>query len=104
MVDNNPDRLFVTPVSLADGLKRADSKTWPIILTSAAVAIVLVLVLNLFIERKPLQWGGGQPPAAETKAAPADAASANAAGTEPPAKEEPRTYDVAPPNAVPQKK
>ncbi len=81
----NDHRLFSTPVSVADGLKRSDGKTWSVLLISAAVAIGLVILVNVFVEKPaPIKWPTGPKPAVEQS-------------------NEPRTFDVAPPDAVPAK-
>lgn len=78
-------RMFSTPVSVADGLKRSDSKTWSVLLISAAVAIGVVVLVNVFVEKPaPIEWPTGPKQAAEQS-------------------KEPRTFDVAPPDAVPVK-
>lgn len=79
-------RLFTTPVSVADGLKRSDSKTWSVLLIAAALGVGLVLLFNAFVEKpEKIKW--------PTVVAPK---------TGEPSKE-PRSFDVAPPGAVPVK-
>jgi len=85
-------KLISTPVSIADGFKRADGWTWSVLLTGAAIAIAIVVLINLFIEKPEVRWPQSPTPAATP--APADA---------PAPAEEPRTYDVAPRGAVPPK-
>jgi hypothetical protein len=80
-------KLISTPVSVNDGFKRADAQTWFVLLIVAAVAVVIVLIIEFTVEKPKVRW-----PASPTQA-PAAA----------PASEEPRTYDVAPPSAVPPK-
>jgi len=80
-------KLISTPVSVNDGFKRADSQTWFVLLIAAAVAVVIVLIIELTVEKPSVRW-----PQSPTQA-PAPAAA--------PASDEPRTYDVAPPSAVP---
>jgi len=71
-------KLISTPVSVADGLKRGDKRTWLTLLVAGAVAVVIVIAVNLFVEKPaPVRW-----PAAKPAGAGAD---------------EPRTYEVAPP-------
>lgn len=79
-------KLMSTPVSVNDGFKRADSKTWFVLLIAAAVAVAIVLILNLFIEKPKVRW-----PSSPTQTAPA---------AQEPASEEPKTYDVAPPTST----
>jgi hypothetical protein len=81
----NDHRMFTTPVSVADGLKRGDNKTWSVLLIAAALAIVLVLLVNAFVEKpEKINWPTGPKPAVEQS-------------------NEPRTFDVAPPGAAPAK-
>ncbi len=75
-------KLISTPVSVNDGFKRADAKTWFVLLIAAAVAVAIVIILQLVVEKPNVRW---------PKSAPAAA----------PASEEPRTYDVAPPPPPP---
>ena len=79
-------KLFVTPVSVADGMKRADGRTWFILMIAAILAIAVVLLINLFVEKPKVKWPDSPRPAAT---APAEE------------RDEPRTYDVAPPQSVP---
>jgi len=81
-------KMFTTPVQLSDGLKRSDAKTWAVLLIVAVIAVVIVVAINLFVERKPVHW----PTSPKTVPAPAAA---------PDDSNEPRTYEVAPPGAVP---
>lgn len=79
-------RLISTPVSVSDGFKRADGQTWFVLLIGAAVAVAVVAIIQLAVDKPAkTQW-----PTSPTEA-PAAA----------PAPEEPRTYDVAPPGALP---
>ncbi len=78
-------KLISTPVSVNDGFKRADSRTWFVLLITAAVAVVVVVIIQLAVEKPKVSWPDSP------KQAPAAA----------PASEEPRTYDVAPPGALP---
>lgn len=78
-------KMISTPVSVSDGFRRADSRTWSVLLIGAAVAIAIVVLINLFVEKPRVRWPSSPTPAAA------------------PASEEPRTYDVAPPSAVPPK-
>lgn len=78
--------MFTTPVSVNDGFKRADSRTWIVLAICAVAAIVIVAVLALFVDKPQVKWpssGPQQPAATQTNEA------------------EPRTYDVAPPGSVP---
>lgn len=73
-------KLISTPVSVADGMKRGDRRTWKVLLIAALFAVGFVFLINLLYEKsEPVQWP-----------TPAPAAS-----------DEPRTYDVAPPDSVP---
>ncbi len=75
-------KLISTPVSVSDGFKRADGRTWSVLLIAAAVAIAIVVFINLFVEKPEVRWPQSPAPAAAPS-------------------EEPRTYDVAPPGAAP---
>ena len=81
-MNDNSHRLFSTPVSVADGLKRGDRNTWKVLLIAAAIAMIVVLAINLFVDKTPIKWPGSpaQQPASES---------------------EPRTFDVAPPGGAP---
>ncbi len=75
-------KLISTPVSVSDGFKRSDGNTWSVLLIVAAVAVAIVIAINVFVEKPPpLQWP-------KSPAAPAQSS-------------EPRTYNVAPPGALP---
>jgi hypothetical protein len=82
-------KLFVTPVSVSDGFKRGDGRTWFILMIGAAVAVVIVLLVNFLVEKPNVRWPSSpaqpQQPAAQ----------------EPASNDEPRTYEVAPPSSVP---
>jgi hypothetical protein len=80
-------KLMSTPVSVNDGFKRADARTWFVLLIAGAVAVAIVVLINLFVEKPKLRW-----PSSPTQAPPPAAA---------PASDEPRSYDVAPPSAAP---
>jgi hypothetical protein len=80
--------MISTPVSMADGFRRADRHTWSALLIAAAAGIVIVVLINLFVEKPKVRW-----PSSPTQTPPAAA----------PSSDEPRTYDVAPPGAVPPK-
>lgn len=80
----NEHKLFTTPVSVNDGFKRSDGKTWATLGIVALAAIAAVVALNLFVEKPKVRWPTS--PVAP-QAAPA----------------EPRTYDVAPPEPAPVK-
>jgi hypothetical protein len=79
-------KLISTPVSIADGFKRADGWTWSVLLVGAAIAIGFVVLINVFVEKPEVRWPSS--PTAAPAAAPAE-------------ESEPRTYDVAPRGAVP---
>ena len=75
-------KLISTPVSVSDGFKRSDGSTWSVLLIVAAVAVAIVIAINVFVEKPPpVQWPKGP-------GAPAQSS-------------EPTSYDVAPPGAVP---
>lgn len=78
-------KLFSTPVSVADGMKRADGRTWLILGILALAAIGIVVLIETFTEKPKLKWPQSPQPPAREQSAP----------------EEPRTYDVAPPGSVP---
>jgi hypothetical protein len=80
-------KLISTPVSVNDGFKRADAQTWFVLLIAAAVAVVIVLIIEFTVEKPSVRW-----PQSPTQT-PAPAAA--------PSSDEPRAYDVAPPGAVP---
>jgi hypothetical protein len=78
-------KLFTTPVSVNDGFKRADGKSWAILGLAALAAIAIVALISLFVEKPGVTWPSSPArPAAQPEALPSD---------------EPRTYDVAPPSA-----
>ncbi|MFM9863021.1 MAG: hypothetical protein ACKVRO_05390 [Micropepsaceae bacterium] len=79
----NEHKLFTTPVSVNDGFKRSDGKTWAVLGIVALVAIATVVLINLFVEKPKVRWPRSPVP----QTAPA----------------EPKTYDVAPPERVPAK-
>lgn len=92
MAKDGHHRLISLPISINE-MKRGDSKAWGVLLITAVVAIAVVVALNLFVERKPVKWPTSPTTVpATTAASPADDRSS-----------EPRTYDVAPPSAVPPK-
>ncbi len=76
-------RLFTTPVSVNDGLKRADGRTWAVLGASAVVAGLIVLVIALFVPKPDVKWPDSQHAPKAT------------------VPDEPRTYDVAPPPGRP---
>lgn len=79
-------KLFSSPLSSSGGFRRGDSKTWFVLSIAGAVAVVIVVLLNVFVEKPNLRWPSTQP-------------QTQPAAT--PASDEPRSYDVAPPGAVP---
>lgn len=85
---NDEHKLFTTPVSVNDGLKRSDSKTWATLGIVALVALAIVALINLFVEKPAVRWP-------TSPAVPA-------AQPVPEKSEEPRTYDVAPARPKPQ--
>ena len=84
----NEHKLFTTPVSVNDGLKRSDSKTWATLGILAVAAVLIVVLINLLIEKPRVRW--------PTSPAP------QAAPSVPAERDEPKTYDVAPRQAKPQ--
>lgn len=86
---NNEHKLMVTPVSVNDGFKRADGRTWVILGATVIAAGVIVLVINLLVPKPKLHWptNSAAVPARQTdgRAVPSNA-------------DEPKTYDVAPPS------
>jgi hypothetical protein len=82
----NEHELFSKPLSATSGFRRADGKTWSILLAVGAVAVVIALIIEFSFEKPGIRW-----PQTQTRPAPAAA----------PSSDEPRTYDVAPPGAVP---
>jgi hypothetical protein len=81
-------KMISTPVSVQDGFRRADGRTWSVLLIGAVIAIAIVVLIDLFVEKPKVRW-----PTSPTQAPPAAQ----------PSSDEPRTYDVAPPGAVPPK-
>ncbi|MEQ1752947.1 MAG: hypothetical protein ABL973_02310 [Micropepsaceae bacterium] len=80
-------KLMSTPVSVNDGLKRSDQRTWAILGGCVVFAGVVVLAINLFVPKQKIRWPS-------SPSAP-QAATGNAGDTGD--TDEPRTYDVAPP-------
>ena len=87
MIAAKDHKLMSTPVSVNDGMKRSDGRTWKILGISAVVAGLVVAGINLFLPKPKIAWPDSKP--APIPAAPSD---------------EPRTYDVAPPSAPPKGK
>lgn len=85
----NEHKLFTTPVSVNDGFKRSDGKTWATLGIVAIAALLVVLLINVFVDKPKVRWPSSTAP----QAAPAMPAEAD----------EPRTYDVAPRQAAPAK-
>ena len=86
-------KLFTTPVSVSDGLRRSDSRTWSVLLIGAAIALACVVAINLFVEKPKIHWPTSGPVSPASPAAqPAEPSKDDS---------EPRTFDVAPPQAVP---
>lgn len=87
-------KLFTTPVSVSDGLRRSDSRTWSVLLIGAAIALAFVVAINLFVAKPKIHWptSPGPTSSAQPQAAPAEPSKDDS---------EPRTFDVAPPGAVP---
>jgi hypothetical protein len=87
---NHEHKLFTTPVSVNDGFKRADGKSWAILGIAALLAIVIVVLISIFVEQPAVKWPRSPAqPAAQPAQAPAEPT------------DEPRTYDVAPPQPPP---
>ena len=86
----NEHKLFTTPVSVNDGFKRSDGKTWATLGIVAVAAVLVVVLINVFVEKPKVRW----PSSAAPQAAPSTPAEA----------EEPRTYEVAPPQPAPAKR
>jgi hypothetical protein len=80
-------KLFSKPLSATSGFRRADGKTWSVLLIVGAVAVAIALIIEFTVEKPNIRW----PQSPTQTQAPATA----------PAQDEPRTYDVAPPGAVP---
>ena len=85
---NRDHKLFTTPVSVNDGFKRSDGKTWAILGLAALAAIAIVALISVFVEKPGVKW----------PRSPAQPAAQPAAEST----DEPRTYEVAPPSADPQ--
>ena len=86
----NEHKLFTTPVSVNDGFKRSDGKTWATLGIVAVAAVLIVVLINVFVEKPNVRWPSS--PAPQTVPA-ADSAEQG----------EPKTYDVAPPQPAPAK-
>ena len=78
-MSNRDHKLLSNPVSVNDGLRQADAKTWKILALTAVATVVIVAAINLFLPKEKVKWP-------ESPRAPAPQAG--------PA--EPRTYDVVP--------
>ena len=79
-------KLISTPVSFADGMKRGDRGTWMVLVVTGLIAVAIVLLINVFVEKPaPVRWPTVVPPGAQR------------------APSEPKTFDVAPPGSVPPK-
>ncbi|MFN9162819.1 MAG: hypothetical protein ACK6DM_08970 [Alphaproteobacteria bacterium] len=75
-MSNREHKLISNPVSVNDGLKQADAKTWKILGLTAVATLVIVVAINLFLPREKVDWPDSPRPAA--------------------AQPEPKTYDVVP--------
>ena len=91
MSDDRP-KFISTPVSVGDGLKHADGRTWAVLGAAAVVAILFVTLLALFTEKPNVRWP--QSPQPQPRTAPAEAPAGDTG-------DEPKTYEVAPPGKVP---
>lgn len=78
-MSNNDHKLISTPVSVNEGLRRGDAKTWRLLGLTAVAALVIVVAINLFLPKPKVKW----PESPRTVPA--------VAGPQ-----EPRTYDVVP--------
>jgi hypothetical protein len=87
---NNEHRLMSTPVSVNDGFKRSDGRTWAVLGACVIVAGLVVLAINLFVPKQKLHWPTSPVPQQVT------APPAQDVGQD--GKDEPKTYDVAPPS------
>jgi len=88
-MSNNEHRLMSTPVSVNDGLKRSDGRTWLVLGGCVIVAVVVVTAINLFVPKQKIHWPTS-PVAQPARPAASDGTTGGAA--------EPKTYDVAPPS------
>jgi hypothetical protein len=88
-MSNNEHRLLSTPVSVNDGLKRSDGQTWLVLGLCVIFAGLVVLAINLFVPKPKLHWPTS--PVPQQVRVPAEPDARNG-------KDEPKTYDVAPPS------
>ena len=89
-MSNQDHKLMSTPVSVNDGLKRADGRTWLVLGGCLIVAIVVVLAINLFVPKPKIHWPSSPSPQ-QVQPSPDSGTQGGA--------DEPKTYDVAPPRA-----
>lgn len=75
-MSNGEHKLISNPVSVNNGLKHADAKTWKILGLTAVATLVIVAAINLFVPKEKVDWPDSPRPAA--------------------AQPEPKTYDVVP--------
>lgn len=73
-------KLMSTPVSVNDGMKRADARTWKILGLCAVAALIIVAGINIFVPKSKIAWPDSPSRPQGTQAPP-----------------EPKTYDIAPP-------
>ncbi len=78
-MSNQEHKLMSTPVSVNEGLRRGDSRTWRLLGLTAVAALVIVVAINLFLPKPKVKWPESP------RSVPATAAP-----------EQPRTYDVVP--------
>jgi hypothetical protein len=88
MAKGGHHKLISVPVSINE-IRRADGKTWGVLLITVMIAIVIVVAINIFVEKPKVKWPTSPKAPAAAPAQPSESPS------------EPRSYDVAPPNAVP---
>lgn len=75
-MSNGEHKLISNPVSVNNGLKHADAKTWKILGLTAVATLVIVAAINLFVPKEKVDWPDSPRPAT--------------------VQSEPKTYDVVP--------
>jgi hypothetical protein len=91
-MSNNEHRLMSTPVSVNDGLKRSDGRTWAVLGACVIFAGLVVLAINFFVPKPKVHW--------PTSPGPQQVRVPAGEGTQG-GHDEPKTYDVAPPSRPP---